>query len=228
MAAKIENINICHHCVHNQSCDLGAEFFQGLTKKIFLVEKGAKLFNAGDEFVGFYVICEGTAKATTQNSNNKTTNFYYPGDVIGLCGFSDGSYQESIEFLNSGRIFKVAQQDFESSMQNEPEFAGKMLKMLGKTLVKKQNTSKIINLEAEARLLIFLEEQGSHSETLPHAKGFRLQMTRSDIANHLGIAVETLSRLMRKLSYKGLISFDNKNVALLNDKDRLQTKLLSN
>lgn len=220
MAAKIENINICHHCVHNQSCDLGAEFFHGLTKKIFLIEKGANLFNAGDEFIGFYVVCEGTAKATTQNGNNKTTNFYYPGDVIGLCGFSDDTYKESVEFLNSGRLFKVTKKDIEWSTQNEPEFAGKMLKLLGRTLVKKQNIYQTNILEAETRLLVFLKEQHSRSQALALGKKFTLQMTRSDIANHLGIAVETLSRLMRKLSYKGLISFDNRNVALLNSEVR--------
>ena len=216
MSAKIECINICNHCANYKNCDLGAEFFMGLNKTISIVEKGTNLFNSGEIFNGFYVICEGTVKATMQNFNNKTTNFYYPGDVIGLCGFSDGSYKESVAFLNSGRFFKIAQQDTKTAMRNDPEFAAKMLKILGRTIVKKQNSSQINILEAEARLLHFLQEQRNRSHPLTNAKGFILQMTRSDIANHLGIAVETLSRLMRKLSCKGLITFDNKHVALLN------------
>ena len=219
MPNAIEKINICHHCTNNQSCDLGAEFFGSLPKTISIVEKGTNLFNAGDDFIGFYVICEGTVKATTSNEYSKATNFYYPGDVIGLCGFSDGSYKESVEFLNSGRMFEIARQDLEFSMQNEPEFSSKMLKILGKTLVKKQSNSQINILEAETRLLIFLQEQRVRSQRASNDKSFILQMTRSDIANHLGIAVETLSRLMRKLSYKGLIAFENKKVALLNNDD---------
>jgi CRP/FNR family transcriptional regulator len=227
MTNTIENINICHHCANKKSCDLGAEFFSGLPKTISIVEKGANLFNEGDEFSGFYIVCEGIVKATTPNNYSSTINFYYPGDVIGLCGLSDGRYKESVRLLNSGRMFKIAQQDLKHAMQNEPEFADKMLKLLGKTLVKKQNSCHVNILEAETRLFIFLKEQGVRSQTLAKDKSFTLQMTRSDIANHLGIAVETLSRLMRKLSYKGLIAFDNKRVALLDNED-FHTKLLPN
>ena len=45
---------------------------------------------------------------------------------------------------------------------------------------------------------------------------FRLPMSREDISNYLGIAPETLSRLIAKLQRKSLIKVDRRRIRLLN------------
>lgn len=217
MFSKTDNINLCNHCANHGSCDLGAGFFEGIGQNISITEKGQNLFNKGDSFSGFFVVCEGIVRAKTITNNNVSIDFYYPGDVVGLCGMSDGTYQESVTFINNGRVFEITKQDVETAIQTYPEFATKMLKILSRTLVKKQKKNQINTLEAEARLLQFLKEQSRRHQSKAKNHGFTLQMTRSDIASHLGIAGETLSRLMRKLALKGLIAFNNKDVALLNN-----------
>ena len=49
---------------------------------------------------------------------------------------------------------------------------------------------------------------------------FHLPMTRGDIGEYLGLTVETVSRLFTALQKKGLISVDNREIALL-EKDEL-------
>jgi CRP/FNR family transcriptional regulator len=46
-------------------------------------------------------------------------------------------------------------------------------------------------------------------------------MTRGDIGEYLGLTVETVSRLFTSLQKKGLISVDNREIALL-DKEGLR------
>ena len=41
-------------------------------------------------------------------------------------------------------------------------------------------------------------------------------MSRSDIANHLGLAVETISRVFTKFQENGLIVIDGKAITLAN------------
>jgi CRP/FNR family transcriptional regulator len=53
------------------------------------------------------------------------------------------------------------------------------------------------------------------------AREFQLSMSRGDIANHLGLAVETVSRLFTRFQDEGLIATDHKAVSLL-DTDKLQ------
>jgi CRP/FNR family transcriptional regulator len=53
------------------------------------------------------------------------------------------------------------------------------------------------------------------------AKQFVLTMSRSDIANHLGLAVETISRVFTKFQDDGLIKTEGKVVSLA-EIERLQ------
>ncbi|MEE9423535.1 MAG: helix-turn-helix domain-containing protein, partial [Methylococcales bacterium] len=50
---------------------------------------------------------------------------------------------------------------------------------------------------------------------------FNLSMPRQDIANYLGLAVETVSRLMTQFHDKGLIEVDKRNIKI-NDIDKLK------
>jgi CRP/FNR family transcriptional regulator len=47
------------------------------------------------------------------------------------------------------------------------------------------------------------------------ATEFQLTMSRSDIANHLGLAVETVSRVMSRFQEEGLIAIEGKSISLV-------------
>ena len=53
------------------------------------------------------------------------------------------------------------------------------------------------------------------------ATDFQLSMSRGDIANYIGLAVETISRLFSKFQEDGLISIKGKAISLKN-MDRLK------
>jgi CRP/FNR family transcriptional regulator len=52
------------------------------------------------------------------------------------------------------------------------------------------------------------------------ATQFNLSMSRSDIGNYLGLALETVSRLFTRFQTEGLLRVDRKHIELL-DRDRL-------
>ena len=53
------------------------------------------------------------------------------------------------------------------------------------------------------------------------AREFQLTMSRGDIANHLGLAVETVSRLFTRFQDEGLIGIQGKAINLT-DQDKLK------
>src|SRR5690625_5831880 len=80
---------------------------------------------------------------------------------------------------------------------------------------------------AEERIIAFLlafSARQSHQNLSAHQ--FRLPMSRNDIASFLGLAVETVSRMLTRLHEKNLLKVTGRNVEFI-DIDRKSTRLNS-
>ena len=70
---------------------------------------------------------------------------------------------------------------------------------------------------AKQRLVKFLldmaDKNKQSSEPYPIVN---LSMTRGDIANYLGMAIETISRLLSKMHVQGIINVNNRKIMLCN------------
>lgn len=210
-----EKIDICKLCPHSQSCKANNDVFKKLEKTMLTPEKGNFLFKQGETFDGFYIMCQGSAKAEckTVNNSSQVLEFYHPCDVIGLCGFSDGHYQESAQIMTYSRVYKVSKKAFDAALVHSPALAPLMFELLGGSMVRRQHTlSEKVQLEAEERFLNFLKAE--HDSSPKDSNGFELSMSRIDLANYLGVAVETLSRLLKNLTQKGVIEVRNRHISL--------------
>lgn len=210
-----EKIDICKLCPHSQSCKANNDVFKKLDKTMITPEKGNFLFRQGEVFDGFYIMCQGSAKAECRAVNNspQVLEFYHPCDVIGLCGFSDGHYQETAQIMTYSRVYKVSKKNFDTALAHTPSLALVMFELLSGSMVRRQRTlSEKSQLEAEERFLNFLKAE---QNGLPKgSNGFELSMSRIDLANYLGVAVETLSRLIKNLTQKGVIEVSNRHISL--------------
>lgn len=69
---------------------------------------------------------------------------------------------------------------------------------------------------AEERIAsLLLSISTRHTKRGLSASGFRLPMSRNDIGNFLGLAVETVSRVFTRLQKQGVIFVDGKEVEVL-------------
>ena len=210
-----EKIDICKLCPHSQSCKANNYVFKKLEKTMITPEKGNFLFKQGETFDGFYIMCQGSAKAECKTVNNspQVLEFYRPCDVIGLCGFSDGHYQETAQIMTYSRVYKVSKEAFDTALVHSPTLAPLMFELLSTSMVRRQRAlSEKSQLEAEERFLNFLKAE--QSGVSKDSNGIELSMSRTDLANYLGVAVETLSRLIKNLSQKGVIEVNNRHISL--------------
>lgn len=207
-------VNACKYCPCFDECKFSRGELNTLKKRVLFLEKGDVLFEQGEANSGFYILCNGSAKGifTKQSGNDNIIEFYHPSDVIGLSGFSDANYQETVKVMSYTKVFKIEREDFETALQASPALANHMLSLLSERLVKRQqHYSSLHTMEAEARLIYFLREE--YSVANPNANEIELPMSRLDIANYLGIAVETLSRVMKRLNSKGIIEANHRTIA---------------
>ena len=87
---------------------------------------------------------------------------------------------------------------------------------------RQQLNERVSSYSAEQRIASFLLGVSSRYARVGLSPNrFHLPMTRGDIGEYLGLTVETVSRLFTSLQKKGLISVDNREIALL-DKEQLR------
>lgn len=209
------HVDVCKYCPYHTECKLSMGFLKEIEKTVLMLDKGEYLFRQGDVFDGFYIFCQGGAKATISGPtpSSSVVEFYHPSDLIGLCGFDNERYQESVRVMTYSRVLKIDKAHFNSALANTPALATTMFSLLSERLVARQHRyAAVTSLEAESRLKQFLYEQYKWSN--PGKTTFELPMPRSDIASYLGIAVETLSRLMKALAQKGFIQIHNRTIAV--------------
>ncbi|NDW21735.1 Crp/Fnr family transcriptional regulator [Alteromonas hispanica] len=207
-------VDVCKYCPFFKECHFNNGVLKLLKKRVLSLEKGDVLFDQDETYSGFYVLCSGSAKGllSRQPRAGQIIEFYHPSDVIGLSGLSNTNYQESVKIMSYTKVLKIEREDFDKALLTSPALANQMLSLMSERIVKRQTHYSLLNtMEAEDRLIYFLREQYAGVDS--SANAIELHMTRHDIANYLGIAVETLSRVMKRLNSKGIIEANHRTIA---------------
>jgi CRP/FNR family transcriptional regulator len=98
-----------------------------------------------------------------------------------------------------------------------------LFKLVGKEISNEHSMLLMLgNRSAEERLATFLLSLSSRlHERGFSAHEFNLSMSRHDIANYLGLAVETVSRLFTRFQEEGLLEVERRHITI-RDLDRLR------
>lgn len=180
---------------------------------------GQVLFKAGDAFHGVYAVTAGAVKTyVTLNKDQQVVDFHFPGDTVGLEAVDSGVYTYTARALTETLVCRIDLSQAETLGERYPAFQAEMIRALGEQLRHEQSVSILLRKQsAEQRIATFLLSLAGAS-LWAQARGVELQlpMARKDIANYLGIAVETLCRLFKRLQDDGLIGSDGRRVRLLN------------
>ena len=98
-----------------------------------------------------------------------------------------------------------------------PTLSDFSVKLYSTALASMSRVQNIISLQsASSRLAAFLILYHSRiSSSNLQSSSFQLPMTRQDIASHLGLAVETVSRSFSKLIDTGCINKDGRKIQIL-------------
>lgn len=191
---------------------------------------GAKspLFAAGDAAQSVYTVTSGTIRLQRDlaDGRRQVIGFAIPGDFIGLAlderfGFSaDALTQATLCRFERGRFEQLAIRKtgllarLHEVATHELGFAQEHMVVLGRR-------------RAEERVAAFLLRWSGRMEKISgSAVTLHLPMGRQDIADHLGLTIETISRIMARWMRERLLLDVPDGVRLL-DRDRLNAILVS-
>lgn len=188
-----------------------------------VVAASSFLFHEGDSADKFYEVLSGVFRAVKvfPDGRRQVVAFAYPGDVI---GFGHGeNYRFDCYALTPGRVKTFSRGDLLSTMRDRPELGERLLAVAAGEIATMQDLSILLCRKAAIeRIAGFLLSLAQRTGKLGNDQKVSLPMCRADIADHLGLTIETVSRNMTKLRLRAIIDFPNRGSFVIRDLERLE------
>ena len=129
--------------------------------------------------------------------------FYLPGDVF---GFEAGdAHQSTAEAISDAQILLVRRSSVLARAEHEKSFAKQLWMLTVRELQRVQQHSLVLIKSAEERVAGFLLEMAGRSA---REAAVELPMSRQDIADYLGLTIETVSRTFTHFVQSGTIALE--------------------
>lgn len=183
-------------------------------------DKGQYIFKEGDPAEYFHVLTTGTVKCVKSSSDGKQAvlKVLVPGDLF-CCEAAvfDGKPHPGCALtMVPVTVLKIRKQVYFKVLRESPEAAIAIIKYLGRRLNEAQETTKTFAFERAdqriASLLVKLAERtGRDTEA---GIVLNLRISRQDIADMTGLALETAIRTISKLSRKQLIAKSGRRLVI--------------
>lgn len=181
------------------------------------LKKNQILYYPGDRALGLYYVLSGRIKTYLRDENGHTiiTGIYNKDEYFGLKTVLLGvEIQESAEAIDLSEVATLPLDDVERMLLDYPDLARVFNRHLARKLVEREERL----LEAAhysvrkriAKVILRL----CQSNPKLSAKN-RLKISRNDLASIVGIATETLSRVLSDFSREGLIEKDGNEIIVL-------------
>lgn len=189
------------------------------------VPKGQFLYTSGQNASDLYVVKSGALKIMTPlcGQDAHVSGFRLPGDLVGACGLTCGQYAFTAQALDRSTVCRLPMDRLRDASLRQPALVQGLFQALATQAAQAQRQVTRTNLPALARFAIFIKDLSTHHKKRSlSAKEFELPMPRTDIADFLALAPETISRLIATLTSKEILTIEGKTVKILN-MDALET-----
>jgi CRP/FNR family transcriptional regulator, anaerobic regulatory protein len=180
------------------------------------------LWGEGEEREHIYLVRSGSIcfAQMLPDGRRVVIGFAYPGDLIGL---GASRHPCSAESMQSCQLEAMTTAAFQRAVSIDPELARLVQNEISQVLVSAyQHVVIISKLTAAERLAHFLVDLAERNERRGNGKtSLLLPMLRIDIADYLGLTIETVSRTFTAFKVAGLIAMEQPSIVLLRDLPRL-------
>lgn len=209
---------ICSRCDARDTCLIQSQYRNTgdpslLLNHQYTYQEGEFIFHAGDTADAIYIVSSGSVKYgfVMQDGTEQVNNFFLSGDILGLESIGLQDHVSSAVALEKTTICRLAVSTLEKQLPG-----GMLLKTVSRYLVHQYNMKLMLaSKESDARLACFLLHISKHLDTIGDAGDvFYLTMSRQDIANYLGMALETVSRTLRRFQDDGLIEVTRRTICI--------------
>ncbi len=190
-----------------------------LVRSLGPLTRGQRVFSQNTPFSSCYFVKTGAVKTVTvsERGDERILGFYLPGDVFGLSSMNRRSYSCSAIALEHTTICELPFRQLEQLARSIPALQHHLFELMSREIANAENISMLLssNTAEERVIALLLNVSEHHHQRKLSPLQFRLPMSRSDMGSFLGLAVETVSRILGSLHKQGLINITGRTVVLL-------------
>ena len=189
---------------HSSTADDDLRALQQIGTKVRFA-RNETIFNEGDEASFCYKVVSGAVRLCKHMTDGRRqiADFLLAGDVFGFLQF--GTYKFTAEAVGDVVLMCYPQKQLERLSSTMPTLRGRLLVLLSQRLLAMQDHLVMLGRqtakERVASFLLLIAERSDAEE----GEVFDLPMSRQDIADYLGLTIETVCRVLSELKRNGII-----------------------
>jgi len=216
-----DEIHFCSTCAFSGAC-LSEGFSKNALQDLHvLVEhigpfrEGDHIFREDDEFNAIAAVRGGTVKTyvVDTDGNEQVLGFFLPGEVIGLNAIHHAKYPCNAVALDTVMLCRFSFPKMALLASKMPGLQAQLFRLLSQDIGKAALLAG--DYSADQRMAAFLIALSRRYAARGFsATRFHLTMSRTDMANYLRLAPETVSRVLRRFQTEGMIAVERREIEL--------------
>lgn len=183
------------------------------------LKKGEFLFRQGDAFNSVFAVRSGALKtfSLSDSGDEQITGFHLPSELVGLSGMDSESYPVSAMALETTSVCEIPFERLDELSVQLPQLRRQLMRVMSREIRDDQQMMLLLSKKtADERIATFLVNLSARFRARGFsANQFRLAMSRNEIGNYLGLAVETVSRVFTRFQQNKLLEAEGKEVHIL-------------
>ena len=183
------------------------------------LKKGEFLFRQGDTFNSVFAVRSGALKtfSLSDAGEEQITGFHLPSELVGLSGMDTELYPVSAQALETTSVCEIPFERLDELSVSLPQLRRQLMRVMSREIRDDQQMMLLLSKKtADERIATFLVNLSARFSARGFsANQFRLAMSRNEIGNHLGLAVETVSRVFTRFQQSKLLEAEGKEVHIL-------------
>jgi CRP-like cAMP-binding protein len=165
--------------------------------------RNTEIFGENEPADYLYKVVSGSVRTykILRDGRRQVGGFYLPGDIFGL-EFAE-EHTLSAEAISDAKVLVVKRSVLNALAGRDASVAQQLFALTGRELHRVQDRILLLIKSAQERVASFLLEM---AERAAQNNTIDLPMSRQDIADYLGLTIETVSRMVTQLERSGTIA----------------------
>ncbi|MGO3344102.1 MAG: fumarate/nitrate reduction transcriptional regulator Fnr [Marinomonas sp.] len=220
LTSQCQNCSLSALCLPIALADEDINRLDQIIERKRPLKKGEILFHQGQAFDSVFAVRTGTLKTfnITASGEEQITGFYCPSELVGLSGIDTNTYPITAKALETTTVCEIPFSHLENLTTQIPSLKHQLFRVMSRKISDDQQMMVLLGKKnADEKVASFLLNLSSRFKRRGYsATSFRLAMSRGEVGNYLGLAVETVSRVMTRFQKNKLIEVEGKEISIIN------------